>query len=554
MSVIFFMAEFVLISKKSYTFALHKCVHKKNINYMKTLFRLFIASVIAILPLVGCEQPNEQVKMPTIEIVAVSTTDTTISFAVSTTNATEWCAYMLYDGDIITAETVLSEGTPIPASGVVEVNGLKSETTYYVVAAARNAAGEVLSNTLTMSTKVQGDNGGDDDNGGGNDNGGNDDDFELPEIDGVENIVIEKTKDGRWYEQYNYYVTFVRDNGDRIILDFYTLDETMSQYLPYGQYTFATNYQPYTIHSESSGYIPAGNNADGEGYLFTDGYVSVDVVGGYYAIYMMLTYNENGTEKTIQGYYNGILSGASVPKGDDEGAKELVEVLEVGTTSFRFRINAEEGQYWRCSVVDKRVYDQTQSNPGAWVVTYGFMLSGTLEFNWEDGKECEYIPGYMMNVSSSTDYLILAALMDYSEGQENSLLGGVEVVQVRTNAEAAGTGSVDMTIKEIGVNDVTLDCIFGDDVWCCYVAMMETSNLQEVKDGKYAMAGYDSFEECMLSLIPGLSHDFMRQFLTSQYDYKWDGLKYGTSYTPCIKVVDMNNGARYIELEPFTTK
>jgi hypothetical protein len=58
----------------------------------------------------------------------------------------------------------------------------------------------------------------------------------------------------------------------------------------------------------------------------------------------------------------------------------------------------------------------------------------------------------------------------------------------------------------------------------------------------------------MLSLVPGLSHDFMRQFLASQYDYKWDGLKYGTSYTPCIKVVDMNNGAKYIELEPFTTK
>ena len=523
----------------------------KIINYMKHLFRLFVAAIVAVLPLVGCEQTNEQTKTPAIEIVAVTTTDTTISFAVSTTNATEWCAYMLYDGDIITAETVLSEGTPIPASGVVEVRGLKSETTYYVIAAARNAAGETLSNTLTMTTKAQGDNGGNDDNG---DNGGNDGGFELPDIEGVENIVIEKTKDGRWYEPYNYYVTFVRDNGDRIILDFYTLDETMSQYFPYGQYTFATNYQPYTIHSESSGYIPAGSNADGEGYLFTDGYVSVDVVGGYYAIYMMLTYDENGTSKTIQGYYNGILSGASVPKGDDEGAKSLIEVLNVGTNSFQFRINAEEGQYWRCSVVDKRVYDQTSSNPGAWVVTYGFMLSGTLTFNWEDGKECEYIPGYMMSVSSSTDYIIMAALMDYSDGQENSLLGGVEIVQVRTNAEAAGTGSVDLTIKEIGQNTVTLDCVFGDNVWCCYVAMLETSNLEEIKDGKYALAGYDSYEECMLSLVPGLSHDFMRQFMSSQYGYVWDGLKYGTSYTPCIKVVDMNNGAKFIELDPFTTK
>lgn len=516
---------------------------------MKNLFRLFIAAIVAIIPLVGCETPSDKVAAPTIEIVAVATTENSLSFAVTATDASE-CAYMLYDGDIITAEAVLSGGTAIEASGVVEVKNLKVNTTYYVVAAARNAKGEVLSNTLTMKTKGNGGNNGNDDNGGGD----NDDNFELPDIEGVENIVITKTNDGRWYEPYNYYVTFVRDNGDRIILDFYTLDETMSQYFPYGQYTFATNYAPYTIHPDTSGYIPAGKSADGEGYHFTDGYVSVDVVNGYYAIYMMLTYEEEGVSKSIQGYYNGILSGASVPEGDDNGSEELIEVLEVGTTSFSFRINAEADQYWRCSVVDKRTYDQTQSNPGAWVVTYGFMLQGPLTFNWEDGKICEYVPGLQMSVTSSTDYLIIAALMDYSEGQENSLLGGVEVVQVRTNAEAEGTGNVDMTIKEVGANEITFDCIFGDDVWCCYVAMMETANLQEIKDGKYAMAGYDSYEECMLSLVPGLSHDFMRQFLVSQYDYKWDGLKYSTSYTPCIKVVDMNNGAKLIELEPFTTK
>jgi hypothetical protein len=511
---------------------------------MKNLFKLFVVALFSILPLAGCQSGDNEGVAPTIEIVALKSTANTISFRVTTTDAAE-CAYLIYDGDIVSVADVFANGTAVEQSGVVEVDNLKAETTYYVVAAARNAHGEVLSNTLSMTTSAQG---------GGN-NGGNDDgNFELPDIEGVENIVIEKTKDGRWYEPYNYYVTFVRDNGDRIILDFYTLDETMSQYFPYGQYTFATNYYPYTIHPETSGYIPAGKSADGEGYLFTDGYVTVDVVNGYYAIYMMLTYEEDGVSKSIQGYYNGILSGASVPEGDDNGSEELVEVLEVGSTSFKFRINAEEGQYWRCSVVDKRTYDQVESNPGAWVVTYGFMLEGPLTFNWENGKICEHVPGLQMNVTSSTDYLILAALMDYSEGQENSLLGGVEVVQIRTNAEAEGTGSVDMTIKEVGVNDIIFDCIFGENVWCCYVAMMETENLQEIKDGKYAMAGYDSYEECMLSLVPGLSHDFMRQFLESQYDYKWDGLKYGTSYTPCIKVVDMDNGAKYIELESFTTK
>jgi hypothetical protein len=58
----------------------------------------------------------------------------------------------------------------------------------------------------------------------------------------------------------------------------------------------------------------------------------------------------------------------------------------------------------------------------------------------------------------------------------------------------------------------------------------------------------------MLSLIPGLSHDYMRQFLESQYDYKWDYLNYGTSYTMCIKVEDMDGGVSFIELEPFSTK
>jgi hypothetical protein len=143
--------------------------------------------------------------------------------------------------------------------------------------------------------------------------------------------------------------------------------------------------------------------------------------------------------------------------------------------------------------------------------------------------------------------------MDYSEGKENSLLSGVEVVQIHTKAEAAGTGTVDVDIKEIGVNDITFDCVMDSNVWCCYVAMMETANLQEIKDGNYELAGYSSYEECMLSLIPTLSHEFKRQFLESQYDYKWDALKYNTSYTMCIKVIDNNGGATYQEYGPFTT-
>lgn len=513
---------------------------------MKAFTKLLFVAFVSMLGLASCDKQEEVA--PTIEIAEVVAADDTYVFTIKVTGASQ-CAYILYDGDLITAERVFSEGVVVKNfNDPVAVENLKSGTTYYVVAAAKNSAGAVLSNTLKFTTK--GNNSGDN---GGNNGGGNDDNFELPEIDGVENVVIEKTKDGRWYEPYNYYVTFVCDNGDRIILDFFTISETMSQYFPYGQYLIGSNCAAYTFHSDSSGYVPAGASADGGGYLFTDGYVSVDVVNGMYAIYMMLTYDANGVEKTIQGYYNGILSGASIPAGDDIGSDKLIEVLEVGSSSFSFRINAAADQYWRCSVVDKRTYDQYQSNPGAWVVSYGFMLNGTLTFNWEDGKECEYVPGLPMSVTSSTDYLIIAALMDYSEGQENSLLGGVEVVQIRTNGESVGSGSVNITMKQINVNDVVFDCVFGDNVWSCYAAMLETANIEEVKAGAYVQFGYNSYEECMLSLVPGLSPEFKRQFMSSQYDYKWENLKYGTSYTLCIKVMDNNGGATYQEYGPFTT-
>lgn len=519
---------------------------------MRRLFTKLLCYIAVVAGMVACAEQNGGVA-PTITLTPVESDAQSITFVINTTNA-ESSAYMLYNGESVTVADVFAKGTK-SKGGLITIKDLEANTKYYVAAAARNGDIEVMAEPIIMTTKSAGDdNGGNGGNGDDNgDNGGNGGNGDLPDIDGVENIVITKTKDGRWYEPYNYYVTFVRDNGDRIILDFYTLDETMSLYLPYGQYTLSSNYHPFTIYPDTSGYIPAGKSADGEGYNFTDAYVTVDVVDGYYAIYMMLTYEVEGVTKSIQGYYHGILSGASVPEGDDDGSKELIEVLEVGSTSFQFRINAEEGQYWRCSVVDKRVYDQTQSNPGAWVVTYGFMLEGPLTFNWEHGKECEYIQGLMMSVTPSTDYIIMAALMDYSDGQENSLLGGVEMVQIRTEAPQAGTGTADITIKEIHANDIVFDCVLSDDVWCCYVALLESSNIVPIEEGAYVAGGYSSFEECMLSLIPDLSYDSMRQIMQTTYDYKWEGVKYGTEYKMYAVVEDMNKGRTFFEVETFTT-
>ena len=215
------------IIKKIHIFVLY--ILRKNNYDMKHLIQLFGLMLVIMMPLVGCESASESIKAPTVEVKAVQVADTSVTLAVMAVGAEE-CAYMLFDGDVITAEQVLTNGVVVEGDGVpFKVSNLKTDTTYYIVAAARNAAGAVLSEVLSVKTSKGVDGGGNGDDNGGNEN--------IPE--GA--LKIAKTKDGRWYKEYNYYVTLVAETGERIILDFYTIDETMSNYLPYGSYELDTN-------------------------------------------------------------------------------------------------------------------------------------------------------------------------------------------------------------------------------------------------------------------------------------------------------------------------
>ena len=155
-----------------------------------------------------------------------------------------------------------------------------------------------------------------------------------------------------------------------------------------------------------------------------------------------------------------------------------------------------------------------------------------------------YVP-----IESVSVYKSASGWKDYA-----SSIVGYDFESVNDETDVAVIGTVDIDIKEINRNNVVFDCILGENILSCYVAMMETANLQEIKYGKYAIAGYATYEECMLSLIPALSQDFKRQFMESTYDYKWDFLNANTSYTMCAVVKDINKGFTFIEMEPFTTK
>lgn len=506
---------------------------------MKNIFKLFFVAMLAVVSFASCDKSGGDNVAPTIEIVAVDTTDSTISFAVTSENATE-CAYMLYDGDIISAESVLREGTTIASSGVVKVENLKSGTLYYVVAAARNANGEALSNTLKITTTGTGNN-----NGGNDDQGGNGN-IDIPE--GALNIT--HTTGGRWYQPWNYYVTLVAETGERIILDFYTIDETMSSHLPYGSYELdlESTQAPYTIGAEYSGIVLEPEQSTEEGYLFTSGYCNVDVVDGYYSLFFEFTYDVEGTEHSVTGYYNGPMSGTSVPGSDTD--KRLIELLDVSSSSFSFRVNAESGQYWRCAVAETIVYNSNGNpNPGAWVMTYGFLYEGPMEINWKNGEE--FIPGYTMNVSPNTDYVILAVLVDSETGYD--MQSGVEVVEVKTEPVTAGSGVVDVEIKSVGSNDVTFYCTKGESVAKYLVTIYREDQVEDARQNwmQYTSYGINSFEDMMYLLISTGSSPRARTFHEST-EVVWDGLWYATPHYVCVMVEDVNGGVSLV-LEPFET-
>lgn len=107
--------------------------------------------------IVACT-PNEEVKQkaPTITLEKGTATATTLSFKASMTDATEVAYKVIKDGDAMpTLEAILTEGVAIDTnSSTTDVTATELEpgTKYQIIAAAKNSAKSVGSNTLYMET------------------------------------------------------------------------------------------------------------------------------------------------------------------------------------------------------------------------------------------------------------------------------------------------------------------------------------------------------------------------------------------------------------------
>ena len=123
-------------------------------------YAFLLLSALA-LGFVGCtEEPKEEVKpeaTPTIALEKGLEDVDTVSFTIATTNATEVRYMVLADADEAPAlEAIMAEGVAVEldADGRAEVTaeGLEAETSYKVVAAAKNRTKLAGSNTLYVTT------------------------------------------------------------------------------------------------------------------------------------------------------------------------------------------------------------------------------------------------------------------------------------------------------------------------------------------------------------------------------------------------------------------
>jgi len=119
---------------------------------------------MAALSLVGCQTTSTEEErpaelQPTIALDKGIEDVNAVTFTLTTTNATEARYMVLGDTDSTPAlETIMADGVAVELSdgkAEVKAEGLEAETSYKIVAAAKNVTKLAGSNTLYVTTTAQ---------------------------------------------------------------------------------------------------------------------------------------------------------------------------------------------------------------------------------------------------------------------------------------------------------------------------------------------------------------------------------------------------------------
>lgn len=119
----------------------------------------FLALSLLATAFVGCKEDNPVIDEPVVvtpevTLEAGETTETTIAFTVTSKDA-EAVAYLVYEGETVpAAEDIFANGTAVEVNKAVEVTveELTAETTYGVIAAARNGEEVKVADAIELTT------------------------------------------------------------------------------------------------------------------------------------------------------------------------------------------------------------------------------------------------------------------------------------------------------------------------------------------------------------------------------------------------------------------
>ncbi len=118
---------------------------------------LFTALLALPLFFVACQENTavDELKEPTVKVTAMSTTETSVQFIITSTDATQ-VAYLVVEGsDVPNAAEILTNGKAADANVniIIKEEGLKESTEYVVAVAAQNNKATVK-DFITMTTKA----------------------------------------------------------------------------------------------------------------------------------------------------------------------------------------------------------------------------------------------------------------------------------------------------------------------------------------------------------------------------------------------------------------
>ncbi len=262
-----------------------------------------------------------ELEKPSFTFVAGEATESTLAFTLTSKNADQvkWVCIEKGSRDL-TVEQVLKNGSSVDANAEVSllVEGLLSETTYTIYAAASNAEHQVLSEPLEMTT--------------------------LAALPPVENFVVEGS---RAYAEVskeslaNYYVQIYDESRNYTFkADIYVSTEHL--YLPSGEYPLGEMAEGFTSQSYTS-FLREG--LDTKVRKFTSGSLIVeatpDEATGTVSYYMEGEFELEGGG-IVSVIYEGEVTGISLPKEEEDLSLFTFEVSPSTSEPVRKHYDANE--------------------------------------------------------------------------------------------------------------------------------------------------------------------------------------------------------------------